>query len=69
MRAANFAQTGNIEVVHKGRKVLLGQYAYGLFLLQEETIKEIGSAAYKRIDLCSDIVEEFGKPRPPLIWK
>lgn len=69
MRIASFAETGNIEVLHKGNRVLLGQMSDGRFLLNRQRCTEVGVNAYRRISECEAIVRDYtGVELVPLIW-
>ena len=69
MKPVSFAKTGNIEVIHNGQRVLLGQCVDGSFRLNRERVVAVGPKAYARIDTCAEIAEDYGKPRPPLLWQ
>jgi hypothetical protein len=69
MKIASFAQTGNIEVLHGGKRELIGQLVDGALVLNRAKVTEIGKRAYERIDVCAEIVQDYGRPLPALVWK
>jgi hypothetical protein len=71
-KAANFSKTGNIEIIFKGERHLIGQYIDGNFRLNGPWIVSLSSKyrsqAMNRLKKCSDSVVAHGKPEPQFIY-
>ncbi len=63
-----FGRTGNIVIIRKGVRELIGQYADGAFIVHERYRDD--ARAQKRIAACLEIaVEVYGKPTPAIVYK
>lgn len=58
MRAVDFAETGNIELVRTGRRELIGQLADGQFRIFSRYQHD--ATAQAKIEVCRMIAESYG---------
>jgi hypothetical protein len=61
----SFANTGNIEILRGGQRVLVGQYAEGEFRIKKEFQSD--GPAQNRIQTCLEAVARYGKPAPRIV--